>query len=127
MISLTVVGRIGKDAETRKIGNDTVTTFSVASSEKQKDGTYETTWVDCSIFGKRGVALEQYLRKGTAVTAIGSFKRRESNGKIYFGIKVDHIEIQDRKQQTKQDSTNLPQDESEQNSGGGSGDDDIPF
>lgn len=127
MISVTAAGRIGKDAETRKVGTDTVTGFSLSHGEKKKDGTWDNIWLDCSIFGKRGQALEKYLKKGGQVTVVGSLTKREKDGKTYLGVRVDHIELQGKGSGESSGSApasgsnDLPQD----NSGGG--DDDIPF
>lgn len=71
MLNLTIAGNIGKDAETRAVGSDTVTSFSVAVETRVKKEKV-TTWVRCSLWGKRGEALSQYLTKGSKVCATGS-------------------------------------------------------
>ena len=75
MLQLVITGHIGRDAETRDAGDDKVTSFSVASTKKQKSGEV-TTWVNCSVWGKRGEALREYLRKGTPVTVVGELSER---------------------------------------------------
>lgn len=130
MISATVTGRIGKDAETRAAGKDTVTSFSVASDSRAgKEKT--TNWVDCSIWGKRGEGLKQYLSKGQPVTVIGELTTREHAGKTYIGIRVDHIELQGKSggsssgggSSSSQNRAPDPVD----NSGSGDDSDEIPF
>ena len=64
MMTISGVGRLGKDAEVRYTANNmAVTSFSVACSEKHK-GVETTTWVECVIFGERGVKVSEYIRKG---------------------------------------------------------------
>lgn len=129
MISATVTGRIGKDAETRQAGKDTVTSFSVASdvrNGKEKS----TIWTDCSIWGKRGESLKQYLAKGTPVTVIGELSQREHQGKTYLQVRVDHIELQGKGGAGSGGGSGSSQTRAPDpvdDSGSGGGDDDIPF
>lgn len=68
MITMSLAGRIGKNAETRNLPNgDPVTSFSVGCNV----GKDKTVWVNCAIFGDRGPKLEQYLTKGTPVAITG--------------------------------------------------------
>jgi len=97
MIQATVSGNVGKDAETKTVGEDTVTSFSVASSKKVRDIDV-TTWVDCSIWGKRGASLQPWLTKGLPVTVVGEMSTREYEGKNGKGfgisIRVSDIALQ---------------------------------
>ena len=63
MKQITIAGGLTRDATLRRTQNgDPILGFSVGVSEgRDKPSTY----FDCSLFGKRGEALEQYLRKGT--------------------------------------------------------------
>ena len=67
MNSLTITGQLGKDAELRTIGNDSVLSFSVADGFT-KGGDKFTIWWNCSLFGKRADALQQYLILGSSCT-----------------------------------------------------------
>ena len=75
MNNITVAGQLGKDSEIRFLTNgDAVCSFSVADAQgKDKP----TIWWNCSLFGKRGESLSQYLVKGQAVTVSGSVSERE--------------------------------------------------
>ncbi len=75
MFTATVVGNLGRDAETKTAGSGTVTEFNVASSTKVK-GEDVTTWVRCALWNKRGEALAKYLLKGKTVAVSGSVKLR---------------------------------------------------
>lgn len=93
MIFATVTGNLGKDAALRDVGKDNVCSFGVASEAKVK-GEKVTTWVDCSIWGKRGESLCQYLTKGSKVTVVGELSTREHNGKTYLALRVSEIAMQ---------------------------------
>lgn len=96
MISATVAGNIGQDAEMRHTqGGDAVCSFSVASNRKGRDGKDETTWVRCSLWGKRGSALLPFLTKGTKVAVAGSLSVRayEKNGETKTSIELNAQDV----------------------------------
>lgn len=68
----TFSGNIGRDAEVGATkGGTSVCRFSVAVSSGFGDKEV-TTWVECSIFGKRAEGkLPQYLKKGSVVVVSG--------------------------------------------------------
>lgn len=93
MQTITVAGRIGRDAETRPAGSDNVTSFTVAVD--QRNGRDKTTnWWRVSIWGKRGEALAQYLRKGDNVTVSGEFSLTEYEGKSQLNIRANEVALQ---------------------------------
>lgn len=144
MINVTVAGRLGKDAETRQAGNSSVTGFSVAGDTGFGDKK-QSHWFNCSLWGKRGEAMQQYLRKGQEVVVIGEFSEREYNGKQYKELNVLDVKLmggqsqqqsqpqqQSNSQQRQQPAQRPAQSQAPQNpamAGGGNGpvDDDIPF
>ncbi len=75
MNSITIVGGLGRDAELKYLNNgDPICNFSVADSQGRDK---PTTWWSCTLFGKRGEALAQYLTKGQSVTVVGTVTERE--------------------------------------------------
>jgi single-strand DNA-binding protein len=63
-----LLGRLGKDPETRELGDsgNSVTYFSLATSRKAKEK--ETvTWHNITAFGKQGEILSKYLKKGSQI------------------------------------------------------------
>ncbi len=63
---VTIIGNLGRDPETRALpSGDSVTSFSVATSERRRDGSELTTWFSASAFGKLGETCQAYLRKGS--------------------------------------------------------------
>jgi single-strand DNA-binding protein len=98
MIAATVAGNVGKDAELKQAGGDQVLEFSVASSEKVKNEDV-TTWVRCTLWGKRGASLAQYVKKGSPVTVTGSLAERaftDKNGakRSSLELRVSDIKLQ---------------------------------
>lgn len=96
MQQLTLAGTIGKDAEIRRTqSGEAVAGFSVAiDNGKDKQGNKrETTWIDCSLWGKRGEALGPFLTKGSRVAITGRPTVREHNGKAYLGCSVDQVTL----------------------------------
>ena len=76
MNSLNFTGNVGRDAETRFTPNsDAITSFSVALTSGYGDKKI-TTWLNCTIFGKRGEALADYIKKGAQVGISGEFAAR---------------------------------------------------
>ena len=92
MIIATVAGNVGKDAELRQAGGTTVCSFSVASSAKVK-GQKTVTWIDVSIWGKRGESLQPFICKGGRVVVMGELTTREHQGKTYLQVRADQIEL----------------------------------
>lgn len=77
----TLSGNIGNDAEVMyTAGGMAITSFSLAVNHrrKQQDGSYadETSWVDCTMFGKRGESLQAngYLQKGAKLAVVGHLR-----------------------------------------------------
>ena len=72
----TIIGNLGRDAETRTLsGGHVITSFAVAVTEnwKDKQGNKQsrTTWIDCKFWGEGGKKLAEYLIKGKKVLVEG--------------------------------------------------------
>ncbi len=93
MQNITIAGAIGKDAVTRQTqGGDDVTSWSVATTIKKGQESV-TTWWDCSLWGKRGKALQPYLTKGGKVCVTGVFGTRVHEGKTYMTVSVAEVSL----------------------------------
>jgi single-strand DNA-binding protein len=93
MISATIAGRIGQDAEMGQAGKATVCRFTVASQPKRDA---DTTWVRCTLFGARAEALCQYLRKGTSVAVSGKLSVRgyaDKSGNAKAGVDLEVSDV----------------------------------
>lgn len=122
MLVVTAAGNIGKDAQVRKAGQSDVCSFSVATERKDR-GEKKTIWIDCSIWGARGVALAQYLVKGTKVAIAGELSTREHEGKTYLQCRVDQVTLLGGGKRSDEPPEPRP---GPANNGRG-GDDEIPF
>lgn len=89
---VTLVGRLGKDPETRSAGSTSVTKFTVATDEKFTDKAGEkqerTEWHNVVAWGKLGEICAKYLKKGKLVYIEGSIRTdswddKESGQKRY--------------------------------------------
>ena len=108
MINVTVAGRLGKDAETRQAGNSSVTGFSVAGDTGFGDRK-QSHWFNCSLWGKRGEAMQQYLSKGQEVVVIGEYSEREYNGNKYKELNVLDVKLMGGSQSQGQQQNNQQQ------------------
>lgn len=122
MQTITIAGRIGRDAETRTAGSDTVTGFTVAVD--QRNGRDKTTnWWRVSIWGKRGEALVQYLRKGDNITVSGEFSLTEYDGKPQLNIRANEVALQGGQKAERQEGRQ----QSQQSNDGWADLEDAPF
>lgn len=101
MISITIAGNLGADAELKMTqGGQAILNLRVAA----KDSKGTTEWFRCALWGKRGEAIAQYLRKGTKVTIVGELAFTEYNGQRQYEVSVNAIDFtnQDRAQGQQQ-------------------------
>lgn len=78
MNSYTVAGRLGKDPESRQVGEHLKCTFSIATNYFQK-GEKQTTWHNIECWGKQADNCMKYLKKGSIVGASGEFRINKYN------------------------------------------------
>ena len=93
---LIIAGLIPQEPTLRRIqSGDPVLSFSVAvdNGKDQQGNRRNSTFYDCSLWGKRGEAMERVLKKGMRVTIQGRPSARENNGKAYLGCSVNEISI----------------------------------
>jgi single-strand DNA-binding protein len=104
MNSITLDGRVVADAELRYTpGGDPVLSFRVASDIGFGDKK-TTNWFACQAWGKRGEALQQYLKKGQQVTVYGQLTLREWQDKegikrLSPDVRVSEISLQGGKRE----------------------------
>ena len=72
MLNMTAHGNLGRDPELKEVGSSQVASFSIAA----RTGKDQTTWIDCSVWGKRADTVMEYLHKGDRVTVVGSGRIR---------------------------------------------------
>jgi len=81
MNRVTLLGRIGREPETRTFDNSSVTSFSLATTETFKDRNGErkekTEWHNVSFWGKLGDSVAKYFKKGDPILVEGKVTYRE--------------------------------------------------
>ena len=127
---ITLIGFLGKDAETRFTANGTAhTRFSLATNVSWKDqdsGEYKTRteWHRIVVWGKFGEWAGS-LKKGAFIEAEGELRYREfqpngSDAKVRTAeIHATSIPMLDRAEKTEDEGETAP--------AGSSGNDDMPF
>jgi len=94
---IMIAGNVGKDAVLRRTqGGDAVLGFSLAvDNGKDREGNKrDSTWYDCSIWGKRAESLERHITKGLKLAITGRPTAREHDGKAYLGVSVNELTFQ---------------------------------
>lgn len=102
-----ISGNLTRDMELRSTaGGTSVGSFSVAVNERRKNsqtGEWEDypNFVDCTLFGKRAEALEQYLSKGAKVAIEGRLRysswEKDGQRRSKLGVIVDEMELMSRR------------------------------
>ena len=74
MLSMVIIGNLGRDAEVKEVNGQKVIQFSVAHTSSytnaQGQKVQSTTWVKCDLWKEKD-AISQYLKKGTLVYVEG--------------------------------------------------------
>jgi single-strand DNA-binding protein len=91
-----LIGRLGKDPETRyATSGNAVTSFTVATSESWKDKqtgekVEKTEWHNVTAFGRLAEVCGQYLQKGALVYVSGKIttEKYEKDGQTRYSTKV---------------------------------------
>lgn len=101
MPMLTALCRLGRDAEVKKVGSDSVCNLALAYnlSRKDKDGKKPSVWVDAALWGKRAETLAPYLKKGISVVVsisdpyIRTFKKNDGTDSFVLAGQISEIEF----------------------------------
>ena len=66
-INIQVTGFVGSDPQVKTVGEQQVTSFSVAVSRKNGSGKKQTLWVRVNCWNKLADVAGQYIKKGSLV------------------------------------------------------------
>lgn len=125
--TVVLVGRLGRDAELKYVGETALVQFSIAvnTSRKNASGQYEdkANWIDVKFWGKGAEAVHKYLTKGKQVGVSGSLRQEkwEKDGQQRSKIVVNAQSVQLLGGRSEGDSQQAPAQDSS------SFDDDVPF
>jgi single stranded DNA-binding protein len=84
LANITIMGHAGSDAQSRQVGDQTVTRINVAVETRKKvDGAWakHTTWWQVEVWGKQAEWLAADGKKGALVIASGEPSLDEYTGK----------------------------------------------
>lgn len=125
-------GSLGRNAETKTVGDNKVTKFSVANNSGYGDKKV-VSWVDCNAWGSRYEKLAQYLIKGQSVLVYGEleineYQAKDGTHKSSLRCRVTDIELIGKKGDGEGKSDESPSYNTAASSGGAAfPEDDIPF
>lgn len=132
MISINIIGRVGKGGASIKTVRDReVLSWSVACDSGYGDNK-TTLWFDCALWGARGAKLADMIAQGDRIGVTGTLSRREHDGKTYLKIDASDVTLLG----DKRDGGDQPRSSSREQRGGNAAntppmdsftDDDIPF
>jgi len=93
---IILMGHLGRDPETRAVGDSEVCNFSIAVNNPFKKDD-PAVWYRIAAWGKRGDACQRFLTKGNAVYVEGRLDPREyeSGGetKTSLDVRADVVEF----------------------------------
>lgn len=73
--NMQVTGYVGSDPQVRQVGEQTVASFSVAVSRKNRAGEKQTVWVRVSCWNKLADIAVKYVHKGSLIQATAEWLR----------------------------------------------------
>ena len=119
--SVTLVGRAGRDPDVRYFeSGSVVANLTIAVNRRNRDD--EPDWFNLEIWGKQAQVVADYVKKGSMLGVIGSFKldrwsdRKTGEERTKPVIRVDRIELMG----SKRDNENSGFTQNSNN-------DDVPF
>jgi single-strand DNA-binding protein len=134
MNSLNFTGNLGRDCETRFTpGGDAITSFSVALTSGYGEKKI-TSWMNCSIWGKRGESVAPYLKKGTQVAISGElalrpYTNKDGIEKVSPDVRVNDLTLIGGRSTESAHAPSEPKQKQNEQNGSGFDDfeSDIPF
>ncbi len=74
-INIQVTGYVGSDPQVRQVGEQSVASFSVAVSRKNRNGEKQTLWVRVNCWNRLSEVAQQFVKKGSLVQASSDWLR----------------------------------------------------
>ena len=95
MFKAMIIGNLGKDAEERDYNGKKFLSFTVAVTEKDKDGSERTQWINVK---SNQTGLKDYLKKGKQVYIIGDQKKDVYESRPDIRVWADEIQLLGKKE-----------------------------
>ena len=122
--SVTLVGRAGRDPEVRYFESGSmVANLTIAVNRRSRDD--EPDWFNLEIWGKQAQVAADYVKKGSLLGIIGSFKldrwtdRNSGEERSKPVVRVDRVELLGSKRDSEAGSGGF--------AGGSPSDEEVPF
>ena len=91
-INISIIGYVGKDPETKTVGEQQVTSFSIAVNRKTGDKK-ATLWIRVNCWNKLSEIASEYVHKGSMVQVNGEWLRPSgyigNDGKPQVSLDMD--------------------------------------
>lgn len=128
--NISLCGRTTREFELKYIGTGTAVatnTIAVERDYKNKNGEYETDFINIEVFGKSAEFASNYIEKGNLVTVNGSLRidKYEKDGQTVYYTKVNVSSIQNIGKTGKSGNTGEQKPKFE--TAGSITDDEVPF
>jgi single-strand DNA-binding protein len=90
-------GNLGRSAEQKFVGDNSLVSFSVAVKSGYGDKA-ATTWVNCQMWGKRGESVLPYLNKGQLVGISGEatlrlYEKKDGGNGASLDVRVNDLTL----------------------------------
>ena len=109
--SVTLVGRAGRDPEVRYFeSGNVVANLTMAVNRRNRDD--EPDWFNLEIWGKQAQVAADYVKKGSLIGIIGSFKvdtwndRNSGEARFKPVVRVDRLELLGSKRESEGSGVN---------------------
>lgn len=138
---MQIIGHLGRDAEVKVMGIESVINFSVAHTDKWSDANgikkERTTWVSCSWWVEKST-IAQYLKKGTQIWAEGipeaKIWKKDGEPQPFLNLRVLNVQLLGGGNNTSQNQSDNKNNIAEKPTSNDTGyksintsDDDLPF
>ncbi len=74
-VNMQITGFVGSDPQVRQVGEQSVASFSVAVSRKNRAGEKQTLWVRVNCWNRLSEVAQQYVKKGSLIQATSEWLR----------------------------------------------------
>lgn len=130
--NISLCGRTTRDFELKYIGTGTAVatnTIAVDRDFKNKNGEYETDFINIEVFGKTAEFASNYIEKGNLVAVNGSLRidKYEKDGNTVYYTKVNVSTIQNIGKTSKNNENLEHNNQPTFNASNSINDDDVPF
>lgn len=98
--TIAISGRLVADPEQKTWQDKHYTRGRVASDSKGG-----TVFLDFTAWGQPGEFLSEHGRKGSFVVVHGQLRQREHEGRVYYGIEAQAVDVPKTDESTRADDT----------------------